>query len=56
MRYKKEEIQLYKRKMPSGLTVYYYRVYSPEGKRLRLSTGKSKKHGVPRQEKFPRLV
>ena len=39
MRYKKEEVQLYKRTMPSGETVYYYRVYSPEGKRIRLSTG-----------------
>jgi len=41
MRYKKEEIKLYKRKMKSGLTVYYYRIYSPEGKRLRISTGKT---------------
>lgn len=44
MRYKKEEVQLYKRTMPSGESVYYYRVYSPEGKRIRLSTGKAKKH------------
>jgi integrase len=43
MRYKKEEIKLYKRTLPSGLSVYYYRVYTPEGKRLRISTGQSKK-------------
>jgi len=43
VRYKKEEIQLYKRTLPSGLSVYYYRVYTPDGKRLRISTGKSKK-------------
>ena len=43
MRYKKEDTQLYKRILPSGLSVYYYRVYTPEGKRLRISTGKSKK-------------
>ena len=43
MRYKKEDPLLYKRILPSGLSVYYYRTYTPEGKRLRISTGKSKK-------------
>jgi len=43
LRYKKEEIHLYKRTLPSGISVYYYRVYTPEGKRLRILTRKSKK-------------